>query len=125
VLYIISLRHIGAARTGAAFATAPFLGVIFSFIIFREAPGMLFFASIPLMILGALLLLGELHTYRHRNDALHHDHLHHGEVVHRPSHVHEHTHAITVHTNPHTHHNHHRHGHEEGEEEGDRTHNEE
>ena len=61
VLFIVSLRHLGAARTGAAFATAPFLGVIFAFFIFREAPGTLFFASIPLMILGAMLLLGEVH----------------------------------------------------------------
>jgi drug/metabolite transporter (DMT)-like permease len=130
VLYIISLRHIGAARTGAAFATAPFLAVIFAFIIFRDAPGMLFFASIPLMVLGALLLTGELHchphthlplthTHHHRHDDLHHDHVHPGGGVDGRSHVHEHTHALTVHTHPHTRDNHHRHVHPEGEEEGD------
>lgn len=97
VLFIVSLRHVGAARTGAAFATAPFLGMVFSFAIFREAPGMLFFASIPLMALGALLLIREGHC---------HPHLHRDAV----------TGALTVHAHPHVHDARHRHAHEKDEE---------
>jgi drug/metabolite transporter (DMT)-like permease len=102
VLYIISLRQVGAARTGAAFATAPFLGMLFSFIIFREAPGTLFFVSIPLMVIGALLLIREGHCHLH----IHRD----------PG-----TGALTVHAHPHVHDAHHRHAHNEGEEPEEQT----
>ena len=123
VLYIISLRQIGAARTGTAFATAPFLGVVFSYMIFGEVHGTLFFVSLPLMALGTLLLLGEvhchphthlplIHTHRHRHDDLHHHHTHRGEIIPGTEHLHEHAHAMKVHTHPHAHDIHHRHEHE-------------
>ncbi|MGE5576013.1 MAG: DMT family transporter, partial [Syntrophothermus sp.] len=62
VLFILAMRSLGAARTSALYGTAPFAGALLSFVIFREAPGALFFAALPLMIAGAALLLGERHA---------------------------------------------------------------
>ncbi|MFL6639497.1 MAG: DMT family transporter, partial [Paraburkholderia graminis] len=38
VLFVISLRQLGTARTGAYFSTAPFVGALLSLLIFREQP---------------------------------------------------------------------------------------
>ena len=43
-------RFLGAARTSAYYAVQPFIGVLLSLLIFREMPGMLFFAALALMI---------------------------------------------------------------------------
>ena len=48
-------RILGAARTSAYYAVAPFIGVLLSFLVFREIPGALFFAALFLMIIGAWL----------------------------------------------------------------------
>ena len=47
--------YIGAARTSACYAVAPFIGVFLSLLIFREFPGLLFAAALFLMIIGAWL----------------------------------------------------------------------
>jgi drug/metabolite transporter (DMT)-like permease len=36
VCFIVALRHVGAARTGAYFATAPFIGALVAAVFFRE-----------------------------------------------------------------------------------------
>ena len=48
-------RILGAARTSAYYAVAPFIGVFLSLLIFREVPGGLFAAALVLMIIGAWL----------------------------------------------------------------------
>ncbi len=53
--YVYAQRILGAARTSAYYAIAPFIGVILSLLIFREIPGILFFAALILMIIGAWL----------------------------------------------------------------------
>ena len=53
--YVYAQRFIGAARTSAYYAVAPFIGVFLSLIIFREVPGVLFIAALFLMIVGAWL----------------------------------------------------------------------
>lgn len=54
-VYIHAQRLLGAARTSAYYAVAPFIGVFLSVIIFREVPGTRFFAALVLMIFGAWL----------------------------------------------------------------------
>ncbi len=54
-VYIHAQRILGAARTSAYYAVAPFIGVLLSVIIFREIPGMKFNAALILMIFGAWL----------------------------------------------------------------------
>ncbi len=53
--YVYAQRILGAARTSAYYAIAPFIGVILSLLIFREIPGILFIAAFILMIIGAWL----------------------------------------------------------------------
>ena len=36
VRFVLALRHLGAARTGAYFSTAPFLGTALAITLFRE-----------------------------------------------------------------------------------------
>ena len=54
-VYVYAQRILGAARTSAYYAVAPFIGVILSLLIFREIPGILFIAALILMIIGAWL----------------------------------------------------------------------
>lgn len=53
--YVYAQRILGAARTSAYYAVAPFIGVFLSLLIFREIPGTLFAAALVLMIIGAWL----------------------------------------------------------------------
>lgn len=53
--YVYAQRILGAARTSAYYAVAPFIGVLLSFLVFREIPGVLFFAALILMMIGAWL----------------------------------------------------------------------
>ncbi len=54
-LYIRAQRDLGAARTSACYAVAPFVGALLSLLIFREKPPALFFAALAVMALGTLL----------------------------------------------------------------------
>lgn len=53
--YVYAQRILGAARTSAYYAVAPFIGVFLSLLIFREIPGIMFIAALILMIIGAWL----------------------------------------------------------------------
>ena len=50
--YVYSQRILGAARTSAYYAVAPFIGVFLSLLIFREIPGPMFIAALLLMIIA-------------------------------------------------------------------------
>ena len=54
--YVYAQRDLGAAKTSAYYAVAPFIGVLLSVVIFREMPGPLFFAALVIMIAGTWLL---------------------------------------------------------------------
>lgn len=51
--YVYAQRTLGAAKTSAFYAVAPFIGVIFSLLIFRQIPQILFLVALPIMIAGA------------------------------------------------------------------------
>lgn len=53
--YVYAQRLLGAARTSAYYAVAPFIAVILSLIIFREMPDITYFVALMLMIVGAWL----------------------------------------------------------------------
>ena len=59
VLLIGSLRSLGAAKTAAYFATAPFIGAFSSLVLFRQAPGLQIFISVPLFTAGIIVLLAQ------------------------------------------------------------------
>lgn len=53
--YVYAQRSIGAARTSAYYAIAPFIGTVLSLIIFREIPNYTYFIALALMVIGAWL----------------------------------------------------------------------
>jgi drug/metabolite transporter (DMT)-like permease len=120
--FVLGLRHIGTARTGAYFSTAPFIGAALSLIVLWEQPSLLFWAAAGLMMVGVWLHLTERHAHPHRHEAMTHDHLHshdeHHQHVHQPTdppgepHSHVHHHEELTHTHPHYPDIHHRHGHD-------------
>lgn len=118
--YILAQRVIGAARTSAYYAFAPFFGVLLSFLIFRERPNPVFFAAFTGMALGAALAAAErhdhlhaheeiAHEHRHRHDDMHHDHVHFPPVG--GEHSHFHVHLRMAHSHAHKPDAHHRHQH--------------
>ena len=56
VCYIYAQRELGAAKTSAYYAVAPFIGVALSLLILREAPGGRFVAALLVMIAGAYVV---------------------------------------------------------------------
>lgn len=53
--YVYAQRYLGAARTSAYYAVAPFLGTALSLIIFRDMPHYTYFIALGLMAVGAWL----------------------------------------------------------------------
>lgn len=53
--YVYAQRLLGAARTSAYYAVAPFIAAIFSLVIFREIPSISFLLSLLFMAVGAWL----------------------------------------------------------------------
>jgi len=118
MLFIRSLRGLGAARTSALYGTAPLAGVLLSIVIFGEFPSFLFIIAAILMIGGALLLINEQHEHSHVHTVLFHEHSHrHSDLGHTHDatdgvHSHEHEHPAEEHEHDHLPDIHHRHGHE-------------
>lgn len=54
-LYVYAQRLLGAARTSAYYAIAPFIAVALSLIIFREIPKATYFIALGFMVVGAWL----------------------------------------------------------------------
>ena len=54
--YVYAQRDLGAAKTSAYYAIAPFIGVLLSFIMFREIPGALFFIALAIMVAGTWMV---------------------------------------------------------------------
>jgi drug/metabolite transporter (DMT)-like permease len=53
--YVYAQRRLGAARTSAYYAIAPFIGAMLSLVIFRDVPGYTYFIALGLMMVGAWL----------------------------------------------------------------------
>lgn len=120
-LFVVALRHLGTARTGAYFSTAPFLGAAAAIPILGEAPSMQLIAAGLLMAAGVWLHLTERHEHEHEHEPIEHAHRHVHDTHHQHAHgaddppgephSHRHVHVRLRHTHPHTPDAHHRHGH--------------
>ena len=120
-LFVYAMRGLGAGRTSALFGTAPLAGILLSFLIFREIPGIFFFIALLVIASGAYILLMEDHDHVHVHEYIVHEHRHthkdgHHEHEHivesdRQSHSHVHTHDILEHAHDHAPDIHHRHSH--------------
>jgi drug/metabolite transporter (DMT)-like permease len=118
--YVTAQRSLGAARTSAYYAIAPFIGVGISLFIFNEPITLSFLAASIVMILGAYFAIFEKHAHQHLHTFIEHEHRHnHSEGHHNHTHemfidaehTHLHTHEKIVHTHQHTPDIHHSHGH--------------
>ncbi len=119
--YISAQRVLGAARTSAYYAVAPFIGTALSFGIFHDQPSLPFVIALLIMITGAYFATSEKHSHLHNHPAITHEHRHsHGDGHHshkhdegvNGEHCHVHTHEECVHTHSHTPDLHHSHTHQ-------------
>lgn len=121
VCFVLALRHLGTARTGAYFSTAPFVGAALSLLLFAERPDLAFGIGGVLMAVGVWLHLSERHEHVHAHESLEHEHRHGHDEHHRHAHdfpwdgeephSHPHRHEPFVHSHPHFPDLHHRHDH--------------
>ncbi|MBR6767153.1 MAG: EamA family transporter, partial [Clostridia bacterium] len=56
VFYIYAQRELGAAKTSAYYAVAPFIGVALSLVIFSELPNASFITALLIMIAGTCVV---------------------------------------------------------------------
>lgn len=101
-LFVVGLRHLGTARTGAYFSVAPFFGAVLALLMGEPI-------TLPLLVAGACMAVGiwlhltERHAHQHTHEEIEHDHPH----LHDAHHLHEHDHFVapgTRHSHPHRHH---------------------
>ena len=121
VLFVVALRGLGTARTGAYFSTAPFIGAALSLALLGERATAALWAAGALMTLGVWLHLTERHGHEHSHGALEHRHPHVHDEHHRHEHdfawdgrephEHAHRHEPLTHTHEHFPDLHHRHAH--------------
>jgi drug/metabolite transporter (DMT)-like permease len=121
VCFVVALRGLGSARTGAYFSTAPFIGAAVSIIFFGESASILFWEASLLMGAGVWLHLTEKHSHEHVHEAIFHAHKHSHDEHHQHTHdfpwdgtephSHPHLHEAIRHTHPHYPDIHHRHKH--------------
>lgn len=121
VLFVLALRGLGTARTGAYFSVAPFVGAVVSLLLLGESVEPAFWLAGGLMALGVWLHLTERHEHEHAHGPMAHTHAHvhdeHHQHVHdfawdgQEPHVHGHKHPAMTHKHPHYPDIHHRHGH--------------
>lgn len=119
-LFVLGLRHLGAARAGAYFSIAPFVGALFSVLFLAEPVTWQLLAAAGLMGLGVWLHLTEQHVHTHQHEVLEHEHLHahdahhphdHADLV-QGEHSHRHRHEPLTHSHAHYPDAHHQHRHE-------------
>jgi drug/metabolite transporter (DMT)-like permease len=120
-LFIVGLRLLGTARTGAYFSVAPFFGAALAVPLLGEPLTMRIAVAGLVMGVGVWLHLTEKHGHVHEHEDLEHDHEHIHDEHHQHAHAagmpsgapHRHTHRHTPLTHSHAHFPdaHHRHEH--------------
>lgn len=121
VMFVLTLRGLGSARTGAYFSTAPFLGAAVALLVFGESVTVAFWIASALMAAGVWLHLTERHAHEHVHEATEHGHWHVHDEHHQHEHgfewdpaqphSHVHVHAVMKHSHAHFPDVHHRHRH--------------
>lgn len=103
--YIRAQRVLGAARTSAYYAVAPFIGALLSFLLLRERLSASYGIALAIMAAGTALIVRDTLLHRHA-----HPHAHvlahtHGGVTHTHTviHTHDHAHCLSEGRHGHTH----------------------
>jgi drug/metabolite transporter (DMT)-like permease len=120
-LFVLALRHLGTARTGAYFSLAPFAGAVLAVLMLRDPVSAQLLIAGGLMVFGLWSHLSERHDHEHTHQAMQHEHRHrhddhhrHGHASGMPAdepHTHWHQHVPLRHRHPHYPDLHHRHDH--------------
>lgn len=120
-LFVIGLRHLGTARTGAYFSVAPFFGALLAIALGDPITTPLILAGI-LMAAGIWLHLSEHHEHLHLHAEMEHEHEHSHDEHHQHTHesveemtithTHKHAHTSMKHSHPHYPDSHHQHSHD-------------
>ena len=120
-LFVVALRELGTARTGAYFSTAPFAGALFAVVLLGEPVSASLAIAGLLMAAGVWLHVSERHAHAHAHEPLEHTHEHEHDQHHQHSHeppvppgtrhTHLHRHERLTHAHPHFPDAHHRHRH--------------
>jgi drug/metabolite transporter (DMT)-like permease/outer membrane protein OmpA-like peptidoglycan-associated protein len=119
VLFVLALRHLGTARTGAYFSLAPFIGASTAILLLHDPLTPKLVVSACLMGFGLWMHISERHEHVHVHEVLEHEHSHVHDAHHQhehdgPSvqpHSHWHRHERLTHAHPHYPDLHHRHLH--------------
>jgi len=131
VLFVLALRNLGSARTGAYFSVAPFFGAVVAIALQGDAVSAQLLVAGALMGVGVWLHVTEHHEHVHIHQAQQHTHSHVHDEHHRHAHsfawdgrephAHAHVHEVVVHAHPHYPDVHHRHDHDHRASAGDAT----
>ena len=104
-LYVRAQNLLGAAKTSAYYAVAPFVGAFLSFVILREELSWMYLLALSVMIAGSVLVVVDTlirhHAHQHQHSFTHtHDGTTHTHTV---IHSHEHNHFVTDDNHGHRH----------------------
>ena len=103
--YVRAQKTLGAAKTSAYYAAAPFIGVLLSVLFLKEQLSFTFLIALLVMIAGTVVIVYETlvhkHTHVHKHYVTHtHDGTTHTHVI---EHSHEHSHVVSEEKHGHTH----------------------
>ena len=104
-LYIRAQRDLGAAKTSAYYAVAPFVGAFLSFVLIGEKLTGIFFIALIVMIIGTVFVIMDTIVSHHAHPHIHtFTHTHDGSThTHTVTHSHEYDHYMIVDKHGHHH----------------------
>jgi len=104
-LYVRAQSTLGAAKTSAYYAVAPFIGALLSFIVLKESLSKTYLVALIVMLMGSALVVYDTlvrhhshlhsHTFTHTHDGVTH--------THTVAHTHEHNHLVSDENHKHHH----------------------
>ena len=105
-LYVRAQNVIGAAKTSAYYAVAPFIGAFLSFVFLHEKLTWIYLAALAIMADGASVVVADTlicsheHEHQHTYTHFHNGQMHTHTIVH--SHAHDHYAEVTKHSHHHS-----------------------
>ena len=96
-LYVRAQSTLGAAKTSAYYAVAPFVGAFLSFVILRESLSRMHLIALAVMIAGTVFVVIDTLSHKHEHEHTHvFVHTHDGSThEHTVTHSHAHNHYLT------------------------------
>ena len=103
--YIRAQKTLGAAKTSAYYAVAPFMGVFLSFVFLRERITISFIIALSIMIVATVIIIYDTLAHSHKHAHTHIvTHTHDGTThTHTIEHTHNHVHVLSEGKHDHTH----------------------